>query len=73
MLLGRDAGADALAGLRPGDPVTVAYRPKPSDGSTLHAAVGGGNVLVRDGVVQSIADPRSPRAPPSASPPTAGR
>ncbi|WDZ85029.1 phosphodiester glycosidase family protein [Micromonospora cathayae] len=56
VLLGRDAGADALAGLRPGDPVTVAYRPKPSDGSTLRAAVGGGNVLVRDGVVQEIAD-----------------
>ncbi|RLK13481.1 calcineurin-like phosphoesterase family protein [Micromonospora sp. M71_S20] len=56
VLLGRDAGADALAGLRPGDPVTVAYQPKPADGSTLHAAVGGGNVLVRDGVVQSIAD-----------------
>ncbi|MGI5523563.1 phosphodiester glycosidase family protein [Micromonospora sp. CA-259024] len=57
VLLGRDAGADALAGLRPGDPVTVAWRPKPSDGSTLHAAVGGGNVLVRDGIVQNIADP----------------
>ena len=57
VLLGRDLGADALAGLRPGDPVAVAWRPKPSDGSTLHAAVGGGNVLVRDGVVQSIADP----------------
>ncbi|MEH0971074.1 phosphodiester glycosidase family protein [Micromonospora sp. CPCC 205546] len=56
VLLGRDAGADALAGLRPGDPVTVAYQPKPADGSSLHAAVGGGNVLVRDGVVQSIAD-----------------
>ncbi|MEV4120743.1 phosphodiester glycosidase family protein [Micromonospora sp. NPDC049645] len=57
VLLGRDAGADALAGLRAGDPVTVAWHPKASDGSSLHAAVGGGNVLVRDGVVQSIADP----------------
>ncbi|MEU7846510.1 phosphodiester glycosidase family protein [Micromonospora parva] len=57
VLLGRDAGADALAGLRPGDPVTVVWRPKPSDGSSLHAAVGGGNVLVRDGIAQSIADP----------------
>ncbi|MFI6264742.1 phosphodiester glycosidase family protein [Micromonospora sp. NPDC051006] len=56
ILLGRDAGADALAGLRPGDPVDVTWRPKPSDGSDLHAAVGGGNVLVRDGAVQSIAD-----------------
>ncbi|MEH0929248.1 phosphodiester glycosidase family protein [Micromonospora sp. CPCC 205558] len=57
VLLGRDAGADALAGLRAGDAVAVAWRPKPSDGSSLHAAVGGGEVLVRDGVVQSIADP----------------
>ncbi|MFC7550993.1 phosphodiester glycosidase family protein [Plantactinospora sp. GCM10030261] len=56
VLLGRDAGADALAGLRPGDPVTVAYRPKSSDGSALRTAVGGGNVLVRDGVVQDVAD-----------------
>ncbi|MFF0317859.1 phosphodiester glycosidase family protein [Micromonospora sp. NPDC005252] len=56
VLLGRDAGADALAGLHVGDPVSVTWRPKSSDGSALHAAVGGGNVLVRDGVVQSIAD-----------------
>ncbi|WP_200206851.1 phosphodiester glycosidase family protein [Micromonospora coerulea] len=57
LLLGRDAGADTLAALRPGDPVDVAWRPKASDGGSLRAAVGGGNVLVRDGVVQSIADP----------------
>ncbi|TWJ26194.1 calcineurin-like phosphoesterase family protein [Micromonospora endolithica] len=56
VLLGRDAGADALAGLRTGDPVDVTYRPKPADGGTVRAAVGGGNVLVRDGAVQSIAD-----------------
>ncbi|MEV4493025.1 phosphodiester glycosidase family protein [Micromonospora coxensis] len=57
VLLGRDAGADALAALRPGDPVELTWQPKPSDGGPLHAAVGGGNVLVRDGVVQSVADP----------------
>lgn len=57
VLLGREAGADALAALRPGDPVDVAWKPKPSDGGSLRAAVGGGNVLVRDGVVQNIADP----------------
>ncbi|MER7440586.1 phosphodiester glycosidase family protein [Micromonospora avicenniae] len=57
VLLGREAGADALAGLRPGDPVSVAWQPKPSDGGNLHAAVGGGNVLVRDGLVQTISDP----------------
>ncbi|SCG52763.1 phosphodiester glycosidase family protein [Micromonospora coxensis] len=57
VLLGRDAGADALAALRPGDPVDLTWQPKPSDGGPLRAAVGGGNVLVRDGVVQSVADP----------------
>ncbi|NES17332.1 MULTISPECIES: phosphodiester glycosidase family protein [Micromonospora] len=56
VLLGREAGADALAALRPGDPVDVTWRPKASDGSSPRAAVGGGSVLVRDGVVQNIAD-----------------
>ena len=40
VLLGREAGADALAALRPGDPVDVAWKPKPSDGGSLRAAVG---------------------------------
>ncbi|MFY1687668.1 phosphodiester glycosidase family protein [Plantactinospora sp. WMMB782] len=56
VLLGREAGADALAALRPGDPVDLRYAPKPSDGSTLRAAVGGNRVLVRDGVPQQIGD-----------------
>ncbi|SCF10294.1 phosphodiester glycosidase family protein [Micromonospora mirobrigensis] len=56
VLLGREAGADALAALRPGDPVDVTWRPRAADGGPLRAAVGGGNVLVRDGVVQDIAD-----------------
>ncbi|MGI5212255.1 phosphodiester glycosidase family protein [Plantactinospora sp. CA-290183] len=59
VLLGRDAGAVALAALRPGDPVDLAYAPKPSDGSVLHAAVGGNRVLVRDGVAQDIGDVNS--------------
>ena len=53
---GRPARTPSPA-LRPGDPVDVAWKPKPSDGGSLRAAVGGGNVLVRDGVVQNIADP----------------
>ncbi|RQW92635.1 phosphodiester glycosidase family protein [Micromonospora globispora] len=57
VLLGRDAGADALAALRPGDPVDLTWQPKSSDGGTLRSAVGGGNVLVRDGMVQTVADP----------------
>ncbi|MGR6321815.1 phosphodiester glycosidase family protein [Micromonospora soli] len=56
VLLGREAGADALAALRPGDPVGLTWRPKASDGTSPRAAVGGGSVLVRDGVVQDIAD-----------------
>ncbi|GAB3161685.1 phosphodiester glycosidase family protein [Micromonospora sonneratiae] len=56
ILLGRDGGADALAGLRPGDPVTIAYQPRPSAGDAPRAAVGGGNVILRDGVPQNIAD-----------------
>ncbi|MFR9779663.1 phosphodiester glycosidase family protein [Micromonospora sp. MS34] len=56
VLLGREAGADALAALRPGDPIDLTWQPKSSDGGSLRAAVGGGNVLVRDGEVQSIAD-----------------
>ncbi|MEO3816622.1 phosphodiester glycosidase family protein [Plantactinospora sp. B24E8] len=56
VLLGRDAGADALATLRPGDPVDLRYAPKTSDGSTPYAAIGGNRVLVRDGVPQEIGD-----------------
>lgn len=56
VLLGRESGADALAVLRPGDPVDVTWRPKASDGGSPRAALGGGSVLVRDGVVQNIAD-----------------
>jgi exopolysaccharide biosynthesis protein len=54
VLLGRDAGADALAGLAVGDPVSVSYRPRSSDGQALSTAVGGRNILVRDGVPQDI-------------------
>ncbi|GAA2870236.1 phosphodiester glycosidase family protein [Nonomuraea rubra] len=57
ILLGRDAGAAALAALKAGDKVDVAYQPKPSDGSSVKAAVGGNWVLVKDGVVQNSTDP----------------
>ncbi|MFI7445071.1 phosphodiester glycosidase family protein [Nonomuraea indica] len=57
VLLGRDAGATALAALRPGDRVEVAYRPKASDDREVKAAVGGNHVLVKDGVAQHSADP----------------
>jgi exopolysaccharide biosynthesis protein len=56
VLLGREAGADALRALKVGDQVDVAYRPKASDGGGLHTAVGGNQVLVTDGVAQQFTD-----------------
>ncbi|MGA4988353.1 phosphodiester glycosidase family protein [Nonomuraea bangladeshensis] len=56
VLLGRDAGAAAVAALKAGDRVDVAYRPKPDDGGAVQAAVGGNWVLVKDGVVQNSTD-----------------
>ncbi|WP_329160215.1 phosphodiester glycosidase family protein [Streptomyces sp. NBC_01717] len=55
VLLGREAGADALAGLIPGDTVDVAYRPR-ADFGDVAVAVGGGQVLVEDGVVKHYTD-----------------
>jgi exopolysaccharide biosynthesis protein len=55
-LIGRDAGARTLRALRVGDPVTVAYAPRVSDGSRLRTAVGGNTLLVVDGVVQTPTD-----------------
>lgn len=51
VLLGREAGATALAGLEVGDAVGLTYAPRSSDGRTLDVAVGGNLVLVRDGEV----------------------
>lgn len=56
LLLGRDAGADALAALQPGDAIDVSYAPHSSDGGPLEAAIGGRQVLVKDGVPQDIGD-----------------
>ncbi|WP_256257000.1 phosphodiester glycosidase family protein [Nonomuraea pusilla] len=57
VLLGREAGAAALAALKPGDRVDVRYQPKASDDADVKAAVGGNYVLVKDGVVQNSTDP----------------
>ncbi|MGR6920689.1 phosphodiester glycosidase family protein [[Actinomadura] parvosata] len=56
ILLGRDAGAAALSALTPGDKVDVAYQPKPSEGGPVKAAVGGNQLLVKDGAVQNSTD-----------------
>ncbi|WP_225440299.1 phosphodiester glycosidase family protein [Amycolatopsis eburnea] len=53
LLLAREAGADALAALKPGDPVDVAYAPR-TDAGKIAVAVGGNEVLLRDGVVQPV-------------------
>lgn len=53
VVLGRDAGAKTLAGLEPGDPVSVAYEVRTDDGSEVpRTAVGGRGVLVKDGEPQ---------------------
>lgn len=57
ILLGRDAGADALAALKAGDVLDVKYQPKASDGKAVDTAVSGSYVLVKDGAVQNSADP----------------
>ncbi|MFD5574101.1 phosphodiester glycosidase family protein [Streptomyces cadmiisoli] len=55
VLLGREAGADALAALATGDTVDVAYRPR-ADFGDVAVAVGGGQVLVENGVVKHYTD-----------------
>ncbi|NYE70246.1 phosphodiester glycosidase family protein [Microlunatus parietis] len=56
ILLGREAGADALRALRPGDRVDVSYRPKPSDGKPVHTAVGVHELVVQDGTARPVDD-----------------
>ena len=56
VLVGREQGADVLAGLTTGDQVTVTYRPRTSDDSELVTAIGGRDILVIDGKPQTFAD-----------------
>ncbi|NED95024.1 multidrug transporter [Phytoactinopolyspora alkaliphila] len=55
VLVGRDAGAEALLALEPGTEVDVTYAPR-SDIGEIVAAVGGNQVLVRDGAPQTFTD-----------------
>ncbi|WP_254706477.1 phosphodiester glycosidase family protein [Streptomyces lunaelactis] len=50
VLVGREAGAGLLAALRPGDPVSLEYRPRTDSGPVPRTAVGGRELLVVDGV-----------------------
>ncbi|WP_223734065.1 phosphodiester glycosidase family protein [Streptomyces purpurogeneiscleroticus] len=49
VLIGRDQGADRLAGLAVGDPVAMEYRPRTDGGPVPRTAVGGRELLVVDG------------------------
>ncbi|SDJ46874.1 phosphodiester glycosidase family protein [Streptomyces indicus] len=53
VLVGREAGAEALKALRPGDPVGIAYAPRTNGGPVPRTAVGGRELLVVDGVPQN--------------------
>ncbi|MEV1050252.1 phosphodiester glycosidase family protein [Streptomyces sp. NPDC049887] len=50
VLVGRDAGADALVALAVGDPVTLEYRPRAATGRLPRTAIGASELLVVDGV-----------------------
>ncbi|MFE0098692.1 multidrug transporter, partial [Streptomyces sp. NPDC059015] len=50
VLVGRDAGADALVALAVGDPVTLEYRPRAAMGRLPRTAIGASELLVVDGV-----------------------
>lgn len=62
ILLGREAGADWLAGLKVGDPVSITWAPKTADGLNYQYLVGGYQVLLQHGQILQTgqtADPRS--------------
>ncbi|HWI63458.1 MAG TPA: phosphodiester glycosidase family protein [Symbiobacteriaceae bacterium] len=56
ILLGREAGAEALAALREGDPVTVQYAPSTDAIAPFAFAVGGNAILVKDGQIATSDD-----------------
>ncbi|MFF0145027.1 calcineurin-like phosphoesterase family protein [Amycolatopsis sulphurea] len=55
LLLGREAGADALSALRVGDRVGVSYAPR-TDAGKIAVAVGGNEALLKDGQLQPVND-----------------
>ncbi|MCE6993907.1 phosphodiester glycosidase family protein [Saccharothrix sp. S26] len=61
VLVGREAGADALAALAVGERVVVEHTTKADDGSALRAAIGGNQLLLKDGEVVAPSDPLHPR------------
>ncbi|WP_197289313.1 phosphodiester glycosidase family protein [Saccharothrix sp. NRRL B-16348] len=61
VLVGREAGADALAALAVGERVAVEHTTKADDGSALRAAIGGNQLLLKDGEIVAPTDPLHPR------------
>ncbi|ONI89508.1 multidrug transporter [Saccharothrix sp. ALI-22-I] len=61
VLVGREAGADALATLAVGERIAVEHTTKTGDGGALRAAIGGNQLLIKDGVVVAPDDPLHPR------------
>ncbi|XVV01952.1 phosphodiester glycosidase family protein [Actinosynnema sp. CA-248983] len=61
VLVGRETGADILKTLEVGQKITVDYTTKTQDGSTLKAAIGGNQLLLKDGQVVAPDDPLHPR------------
>ncbi|MEU7531287.1 phosphodiester glycosidase family protein [Saccharothrix sp. NPDC042600] len=61
VLVGRETGADVLKALPVGERVTVDHTTKAQDGSALKAAVGGNQLLLKDGRVVAPDDPLHPR------------
>ncbi|SDR75267.1 phosphodiester glycosidase family protein [Actinopolymorpha singaporensis] len=52
VLVGRDAGADTLAALTVGDPVSIDYRARTADDKEIRTALNGRQLLVVNGVAQ---------------------
>ncbi|PRY35788.1 phosphodiester glycosidase family protein [Umezawaea tangerina] len=61
VLVGREAGADALATLKTGERVTVEHTARAADGTVPRTALGGNQRLVENGVVVAPDDPLHPR------------
>jgi UDP-2,3-diacylglucosamine pyrophosphatase LpxH len=55
-LIGREAGAEALAALQPGDGVSVTYAPRTDAAGAFRFAVGGYHMLMQDGAVVATDD-----------------
>lgn len=60
VLVGREAGGEAIAGLQVGDPVDVKYAPA-YEGDKVDVGISGNLVLLRDGAIDVPAHPLNPR------------